>query len=319
MKRRNGRGEELKRPKVSIGLPTFNGGRKILKAVTSVFNQDYDNLEIIISDNCSTDDDTEEICIGLSQRHPDVIKYYRQPVNRGVVANYQYVLGKATGDYFLWLADDDTLANGILKKYVDFLTANPEYSLVSGQVRYWQGSKLVLVEKDFTMDQSSAYVRVVNYYFKVMHGAMFYGLMNRRLAQSIPLRNRIGDDWHFVASVAFTGKIKNLDITGYNKKFGGVSHSMKNYAKVIGASWFSANFPHITIALHAMSEVLMLSPQYSRVNIVSRFFLAVTCCASVLLSHYVKVFPFIIGGRIKRLIRRPYDYWMVSVESVEKS
>lgn len=313
MKRRNGRVGEFKGPKVSVGLPTYNGGRKILKAITSVFNQEYDNLEIIISDNCSTDD-TEEICKGLSQRHPESIKYYRQPVNRGVVANYQFVLEKATGDYFLWLADDDTLAHGILKKYVDFLTSNPEYSLVSGQVNYWLGTKLVLIEKDFTMEQQSAYLRVVNYYFKVMHGAMFYGLMNRRLAQSIPLRNRIGDDWHFVASVAFTGKIKNLDITGYNKKFGGVSHSMKNYAKVIGASWFSANFPHATIALHALAEIVMLSPQYSRLNVFSRLFLGVASCTSVLLSHYVKVFPFIIGGHIKRLIKRPYEYWTVTGE-----
>jgi len=301
-------------PKISIGLPTYNGGRKILKAVASVFNQDYDNLEIIISDNCSTDEDTEEICSGLAQRHPDVVKYYRQPVNRGVTVNYSYVLEKATGDYFMWIADDDTLAHGILRKYVDFLTANPEYSLVSGQVKYWQGSKLALIEKDLTLDQTSPYTRVIEYYFKVMYGAMIYGLMNRRLAQSIPLRNRIGDDWHFVASVAFTGKIKNLDVHGYNKKFGGVSVSMKNYAKVIGASWFSATFPHATIAIDALAEIVMLSPQYSRLNWFSRTMLGLVCCASVLLSHYVKVFPFIVGGRIKRLIRKPYDQWLVSVE-----
>jgi hypothetical protein len=176
------------------------------------------------------------------------------------------------------------------------------------------GSKLCLVEKDFTMDQSTPHLRVINYYFKVIHGAMFYGLMNRRLAQSIPLRNRIGDDWHFVASIAFTGKIKNLDITGYNKKFGGVSSSMKNYAKVIGASWFTANFPHITIAIDAMAEILLLSPRYSSLNVVSRTMLGLLSCASVLVSHYVRVFPFIIGGRIKRFIRRPYDHWMVSME-----
>lgn len=299
MKKRAGRAGDVKGPKVSIGLPTYNGGRKILKAIMSVFNQEYDNLEIIISDNCSTDD-TEEICTGLAQRHPDVVKYYRQPVNRGVVANYSFVLEKATGDYFQWIADDDTLAHGILKKYVDFLSANPDYALVSGQVKYWQGSRLAHVERDFTMEHSSPYLRVISYYFKVVHGAMFYGLMNRRLAQSIPLRNRIGDDWHYVASVAFMGKVKNLDVTGYNKKFGGVSSSMKNYARVIGASWFSANFPHATIAIDALAEIALLSPQYSRVNIFYRTLLGVASCSSVLLSHYLKIYPFILGGRVKR-------------------
>lgn len=314
MKRRIGRGGEVRRPKVTIGLPTYNGGRKILKAVTSIFNQDYDNLEIIISDNASTDSETEEICKSLTHKHPDVIKYFRQPVNRGVSPNYQFVLDQATGDYFMWIADDDTLTHGILKKYVDFLSNNAEYALVSGQIKYWQGSKLVLTEKDFTMEHPSPQLRVINYYFKVLHGAMFYGLMNRQLAQSIPLRNRIGDDWHFVASMAFAGKIKNLDIPGYNKAFGGVSSTMRNYARVIGAGWFSAVFPHATIAIDAMAEIVVLSPQYAKLNVFSRALLGLTACMSVLVSHYVKVFPFIVGGRIKRFIRRPYDYWMLSAQ-----
>lgn len=306
MKRRNGRGVDSKLPKVSIGLPTYNGGRKILKALTSIFSQEYDNIEVIISDNCSTDD-TEEICTGLAQRHPDVVKYYRQPVNRGVTANYSFTLGKATGDYFMWIADDDTLAPGILRRYVDFLNNNPEYSLVSGQVKYWQGTKLVLTEKDLGLESSSAYLRVLNYYSKVRYGAMVYGLMNRHLAQSIPLRNRIGDDWHFVASVAFSGKVKQLDIHGYNKRFGGVSVNMKNYAKVIGANWFSANFPHATIAVDALAEVVLLSPRYSRENVLARVSLGLTACAMILASHYLKVYPFIIGGKIKRLVLKPSE------------
>lgn len=306
MKRKRGREFDNSLPKVSIGLPTYNGGRKILKALTSIFSQDYDNIEVIISDNCSTDD-TEEICTGLAQRHPDVVKYFRQPVNRGVTANYEFVLQKATGDYFMWIADDDSLAHDILKKYVDFLNKNPDYSLVSGQVKYWQGPKLVLVEKDLGLESSSRYLRVIDYYYNVRYGAMIYGLMNRQLAQSIPLRNRIGDDWHFVASVAFHGKVKQLDIHGYNKKFGGVSVNMKNYARVIGANWFSANFPHATIAVDALAEILLLSPQYSRLNIFSRLALAVSSCVSVFTSHYFKVYPFILGGKLKRLILKRSD------------
>lgn len=306
MRRRITRGGEVSGPKVSIGLPTYNGGDRILNTLTSIFNQDYNNLEIIISDNCSTDN-TEEICSSVANKYPDIVKYYRQPVNRGVTANYSFVLQQATGDYFLWIADDDTLAHGILKKYVEFLDSNPDYSLVMGQVKYWQGSKLALVEKDMNLEQSSSRLRVINYYYKVMWGAMIYGLMKRHLAQSIPLRNRIGDDWHFVANVAFTGKIKNLDVHGYNKKFGGVSVNMKNYAKVIGASWFSANFPHATIAIDALAEIVILSPLYSKLNWLSRVGLGLMSCVSVLVSHYFKVYPFIIGGRIKRLIRRPYD------------
>ncbi len=311
MRRKTGRGEDTEgSPKVSIGLPTFNGGSKIIKAVVSVLSQGYPNIEIVISDNCSTDN-TEEICRHVAERYP-VVKYFRQSFNRGVVANYSFVLEQATGDYFLWIADDDTLAPGILRKYVDFLRQNPGYALVSGQIRYWKGNQLVLVEKDFTLDQESRHARVVSYYFKVLHGAMFYGLMDRKLAQSIPLRNRIGDDWHFVACLAFTGKVKNLDCTGYNKKFGGVSSDMKNYARVIGASWVSAQFPHATIALDALYEIVFSSPQYAKANLLSRTLLGVASCASVIVSHYLKVFPFIVGGKIKRMVTRPYQHMIGS-------
>jgi len=309
-------GEAFGRPKISIGLPTYNGGRKIITAVASVFAQRYNNIEIIISDNCSNDD-TEEVCMNLCERFPS-IKYYRQHINRGVTANYNFVLQQATGDYFLWLADDDTLEPGILHLYADFLQDNPDYSLVSGQVKYWHENTLALIEKDFSMEQSSPFLRVVNYYFKVMHGAMFYGLMHRRLAQTIGLRGRIGDDWHFVASVAFTGKIKNLEVPGYNKKFGGLSINMKAYAKAIGASWFTAYFPHVRIAFDAVSEIVHLSPQYSGMNIFSRYLLGISSCVSVLISHYFKVYPFIVGGRIKRMIRKPYQQWQQTVMPVEK-
>jgi glycosyltransferase involved in cell wall biosynthesis len=305
-------GEQNESPKVSIGLPTYNGGAKIVKAVASVLSQGYPNIEIIISDNCSTDN-TQEICQYLAERYP-VVKYHRQELNHGVVANYSFVLAQATGDYFLWIADDDTLEPGILFKYVEFLQAHPDYSLVSGQINYWQGNQLVLIEKDFTLEYASRNARVISYYFKVLHGAMFYGMMDRKLAQSIPLRNRIGDDWHFVACLAFTGKVKNLEYVGYNKKFGGVSSDMKNYAKVIGASWFSAYFPHATIALDALAEITVFSPQYAKSNVFTRTLLGITSCVSVFVSHYVKVFPFIVGGKLKRMITRPYQHIIVTLQ-----
>jgi glycosyltransferase involved in cell wall biosynthesis len=252
--------------------------------VSSVIDQDYNNIEIIISDNCSSDN-TQEICAALCQRYPG-IAYYRQPVNRGMTANYSFVLDKATGNYFLWMSDDDTLEPGILTRYVDFLSANPDYALVCGEVKYWEGNKVVTVEKDLTVDHPSPHRRVISYYSRVMQGALFYGLMQRTLAQSIPLRDRIGDDWHFVASAAFAGKIKNLNVAGYNKKLGEQATNLTAYAKNIVPSRFTARFPRMAIAIDAISEVLYLSPQYSRTNVVSRILLAIGSCASVLVGRY---------------------------------
>jgi glycosyltransferase involved in cell wall biosynthesis len=289
-------------PRVSIGLPTFNSKGNIRNTLDSIFSQGYSNLEIIISDNCSTDD-TQETCLALS-KNCNAIKYYRQPRNIGLMPNFEFVLRQATGDFFMWICDDDTLEPGMLNTYVDFLIKHPHYSLVSGQILYWLGERSLFAEKNFCMEQNSPAYRVIRYYLKVVYGGMYYGLMLRKFAAKIPLRNRIGDDWHFVASMAYQGKIKNLECIGYNKKLGGLSKNFKLYASVVEATWFSADFPRVKIALDAFSDIMYQSPVYRRVSIYSRFLLALTSCAGILIKYYFKEFPFIVGGRIKRFLLR---------------
>src|SRR5713226_3275180 len=90
---------------VSIGLPTHNRSASLRRAIASALAQDYRPIELIVSDNGSTDE-TETICRAAAE-HDSRIKYLRQPENRGAAANFQAVLDHARGDFFLWLADDD--------------------------------------------------------------------------------------------------------------------------------------------------------------------------------------------------------------------
>ena len=287
-----------KYPLVSVGVPTYNSDKRIVTALTSVLNQKYPNLEIIISDNCSTDN-TQAVCAELC-KHNQAIHYFRQKENIGLVRNFEFVLSQASGGLFMWIADDDSLEPGILHKYVDFLTTHPGYSLVSGRIRYWSGDRAVFDEKDFNMENNSRDIRVIRYYSKVKHGAIYYGLMHREIAKKVPLRNRMGEDWHFVAKVAYLGKIKNLECIGYNKKLDGSSRDLKQYARIIGASWFSASFPHLKIAMDASSEI-MSSPIYQGRGH-SKVMLALFAGASILINFYCKEFPFIMGGKIIRFL-----------------
>jgi glycosyltransferase involved in cell wall biosynthesis len=291
-------------PLISIGIPTFNRGSKLEKTLLSIWQQEYPTIEVIISDNCSSDI-TEELCKGITKDHISV-KYFRQAKNIGMVANFEFVLRQAAGDFFMWISDDDTLEPGILKKYSEFLMSNPDYSLVSGQILYWFNGKSLFREMNFSMEQNSKCNRVIRYYFKVVHGALYYGLMRRKFAKSIPQRNRIGDDWHFVATMAYLGKIKNLDCIGYHKMLGGISKDFKEYAEAVEDSWFSADFPRIKIAFDAFYDIQFLSPIYSRMPIYLRFPLAVISCVSILIKYFFKEFPFIVGGKIKRLFWKVY-------------
>jgi glycosyltransferase involved in cell wall biosynthesis len=289
---------DANQPLVSIGIPTYNGERRIGSTLMAVLNQRYPNLEVIISDNCSSDQ-TEAVCTEIGKKN-QAIHYFRQPKNIGIISNFEFVLSKASGDFFMWVADDDSLESGILQKYVDFLISHPSYSLVSGEIRYWADNNAVFDEKNFDMEHASPDVRVVKYYSKVKHGAIFYGLMPAGVAKQITLKNRMGEDWHVVAKVAYLGKIKMLDCIGYHKKLNGSSKTLRHYAKIIGAPWFAANFPHTQIAIDAFAEI-MTSPIFKK-PWYSRLILALGSMGSILFNHYFKEYPFIVVGKIMRSI-----------------
>jgi glycosyltransferase involved in cell wall biosynthesis len=92
-------------PKVSIGMPVFNGEAFLCEALDSLLAQTFTDFELIISDNGSTDG-TEGICRDYAE-HDLRIKYVRQPKNQGSSFNFKFVLDKAVGEYFMWAAADD--------------------------------------------------------------------------------------------------------------------------------------------------------------------------------------------------------------------
>lgn len=90
---------------VSVGLPVRNGGPMLRAAIESVLNQSYPDLEIIISDNESSDE-TKNICEFYAEKDKR-ITYYRQNSMLTPNENFQFVLNKSRGEYFMWAAHDD--------------------------------------------------------------------------------------------------------------------------------------------------------------------------------------------------------------------
>ena len=91
---------------VSIGIPTYNRADGYLRnALESALAQTYDNIEVIVSDNCSTDD-TEDLIKSYTDKR---IRYFRQENNLGVEGNFNYCVEQARGEYFLLLCDDDLI------------------------------------------------------------------------------------------------------------------------------------------------------------------------------------------------------------------
>ena len=119
-------------PLVSIGLPVYNGMPHLRIAVESLLKQDYAQLEIIISDNASTDG-TSEYCRALAQVHPHV-RYTRNDENVGPAENFRRVLGQACGDYFMWASHDDKWSEHFVSSLAQSLSASSESVLATPAV-----------------------------------------------------------------------------------------------------------------------------------------------------------------------------------------
>jgi glycosyltransferase involved in cell wall biosynthesis len=111
-------------PLVSIGLPVYNGARYLSRALDALLAQRLDSLEILISDNASTDE-TAAICQSYARRDPR-IRYVRADANAGVEANFKKVLGMASGTYFMWAGCDDWWAPEFVPRLVSALEERPE-------------------------------------------------------------------------------------------------------------------------------------------------------------------------------------------------
>jgi hypothetical protein len=115
-------------PKVSIGLPVYDGERYLDEAVASLLGQTFEDLELIISDNASTDG-TEQICRAWAARDPRV-RYSRNAANLGSAANFGRVLAMARGELFRWAAHDDVCGAAFLAEAVKVLDGDAGVALV---------------------------------------------------------------------------------------------------------------------------------------------------------------------------------------------
>lgn len=110
-------------PRVSIGLPVYNGSRYLRAAIDSILGQSLSEFELVISDNASTDD-TEHICRDYARKDSRV-HYHRCAENVGAAKNFRRVFDLSTAPYFKWAAHDDLCAPTFLERCVAVLDSYP--------------------------------------------------------------------------------------------------------------------------------------------------------------------------------------------------
>lgn len=114
-------------PRLSIGLPVFNGARYLATSLDALLGQSFGDFELILADNASTDG-TEQICRRYAAQDPR-IRYYRQPRNVGSTPNHNLTVEMARGELFKWASYDDLYAWDLLESCVELLDRHPDVVL----------------------------------------------------------------------------------------------------------------------------------------------------------------------------------------------
>ena len=109
-------------PKLTIGMPVYNGELFIKKAIESILDQTFTDFELIISNNSSSDS-TEKICQDFIDKD-NRIQIHTQKKNIGIHRNFNFLLSKAKGEYFAWAAVDDYLDNDFMEKNLKILESD---------------------------------------------------------------------------------------------------------------------------------------------------------------------------------------------------
>ena len=126
---------ENRLPRVSIGLPVFNGEKYLARALDSLLAQEYEDFELVISDNASTDE-TGRICEDYARRDRR-IRYSRNRCNIGLAPNHNRVFTLSRGEFFNWAAHDDEYQPQMLKRYLEAFDAAPASVSVVYSVCEW--------------------------------------------------------------------------------------------------------------------------------------------------------------------------------------
>ncbi len=114
-------------PRLTIGVPVYNGEDYIAEAITSHLEQDFTDFELIVSDNCS-DDSTPEIVKEFVEADSRVT-YSRNTENVGGPANFNRLFRLGQGELFRWAAADDRIEPGYLSKVIAMMDDDPAVAI----------------------------------------------------------------------------------------------------------------------------------------------------------------------------------------------
>ena len=233
-------------PGVTIAIPVYNGERYLEEAIRSVLSQTREDLELVISDNASTDR-TAEICSDYAQKDARV-RYFRNPTNLGAAPNYNIVFEHARGRFFKWLAHDDRMTPTYVAKTTRVLETRPDAVLCNSVVAYIDGHGAQIGLYDSQLGKADALTpsqRLAALVLRSHSCVDFFGMFRKSALEGSLLHGSFhGADRALLAQMSLRGRMIQIPAPLVQMREHEGRYTRKQARAVDRASWHDTRVRH---------------------------------------------------------------------------
>ena len=298
------------KPRLSIGIPVYNGKEFVGELLESLRVQTFQDFEIIVCDNASTDN-TQEICLQHANSDPR-IRYYRNQANLGSNLNHNKVFSLCHAPLFKWAAHDDLYVASFLEKCVKVLDENPDVVVAHSASLYVDATKQPFVfdadrqlyrdprtGAQLTIDPPSmaestfSIVRFADVLFNSDHSHQMYGVFRRNVLEQTRLipPDFLEGDKALLLQVALLGRFAQVREKLFIKRFQkSMSAALPKKALGIYVSGTHSNYQWWHVRKFFW---FLVSPMGLPINSATKL-----CCFAIVLLYGLKMLPIFLLRRM---------------------
>ena len=227
------------RPRVTVGVPVFNGARFLAQTLDALLAQTYERFELVVADNASTDA-TEEICRAAAARD-DRVRYHRSPENRGAAWNFNRTFELAATELFKWAAYDDLCEPTFLERCIEALDSEPAAALAYPRTRFVDEDGAVVGDHDDSLHlrQRSPHERLGALVAAVGYTNPIYGVIRSRALRRTRLLGAYPSaDYVLLAELVLAGTFVELPDRLFLRRLHPQMSRRVNPSAADAAAWF---------------------------------------------------------------------------------
>ncbi|WP_017302742.1 glycosyltransferase family 2 protein [Spirulina subsalsa] len=239
-------------PLVTIGIPTCNRVKGLQHTIECALAQNYENIEILIADNC-TEPETEINTLIKSYSTNPKIRYYRHDQNRGATYNFEFILRNANGEFCIWFCDDDDYNDpDLISNYVSALMSSPNSVLAIGDVEYVDGIGKIFIKDEPPYGlQGSLFKRLTRYLTTDITDNLMYGMFRTSYMRNFKFERNVSTPEKFLilyllslGSVVDVPNVSYRNIYSFKTSVENVDNQlMKNHFLV----WYKKSYEYLPL------------------------------------------------------------------------